>query len=54
MMVTAGSPKFKNCQILKANLGVTGFCGHVGDTQYPMIRTLDERGEAEAFNAKSN
>jgi len=41
LLVTAGSPKNKNCPILKANVGVTRFCGHVGAETYPIIRFLD-------------
>ena len=48
LFVTAGTPKHSNCQVLKASLGITGFCGHAGATAYPTIRYLDERGDSEA------
>lgn len=54
LFVTAGSPKLKNCQVLKSNLGITGFCGHPGATDYPVIRFLKDRGDAEAFGHKSH
>lgn len=44
LLVTAGAPKFGNCQILKASLGITGFCGHVGSREYKAIHELPERG----------
>lgn len=54
LFVTAGSPKHENCQVLKTKLGITGFCGHAGATNYRSIRILKERGDANAFrgNAK--
>ena len=52
LFVTAGAPKHNNCQVLKTSLGVTGFCGHVGATEYPVIRYLEERGDTTAFAAK--
>ncbi|MCG6156356.1 SMP-30/gluconolactonase/LRE family protein [Rubinisphaera margarita] len=49
LFVTAGAPKHNNCQVVITNLGVTGFCGHVGATEYPVIRFLEQRGDTEAF-----
>lgn len=49
LFVTAGVPRVKNMQVLSAKLGVTGFCGHVGATEYPVVRVLDERVDPEAF-----
>ncbi|MEM1441590.1 MAG: SMP-30/gluconolactonase/LRE family protein, partial [Verrucomicrobiota bacterium] len=45
LFVTAGAPKMENCQVLIADLDVVGFCGHVGATEYPMIRWLEEKVE---------
>ncbi|MEM1296966.1 MAG: SMP-30/gluconolactonase/LRE family protein [Verrucomicrobiota bacterium] len=42
LLVTAGAPKFANCQVLLTDLGVTGFCGHAGATEYPVLRWLEE------------
>lgn len=50
LFVTAGTPKNQNCQVLKAKLGVTGFCGHVGATVYPAISEQTERGNVERFS----
>ena len=47
LLITAGAPKFENCQLLTADLGITGFCGHSGATDYPVVRWLEELGEAE-------
>lgn len=52
LFVTAGAPKQQNCQVLKTNLGVTGFCGHVGATTYPVIRFLEQRGDTRAFSQR--
>ena len=41
LLVTAGTPKMNNCQVIKANLGIAEFPGHVGATEYPEIRDLD-------------
>ena len=35
IMITAGVPRDKNTQILTIDLGITGFCGHKGATEYP-------------------
>ncbi len=42
LLVTAGAPKFKNCQLLIARTGITGFCGHPGSNEYPVLRWLDK------------
>ena len=47
LLVTAGAPNFKNCQLLIAETEVTGFCNHPGATDYPVIRWLDDLTEAE-------
>lgn len=49
LFVTAGAPKHKNCQVLKAKTGITGFCGHVGAMKYPIIRFLDEKIDPAMF-----
>ncbi len=49
LFVTAGSPKNKNCQVMRAKTGITGFSGHSGATTYPIVRYLDQRGDVEAF-----
>ncbi len=51
LFVTAGAPKFKNCQVLKAEIGITGFCGHAGATDYPELRLLEETADPKAFVA---
>jgi len=53
LFVTAGAPKHENCQVLKAELGIIGFCGHPGATDYLEIRILDEKADAEAFAVDS-
>lgn len=52
LYVTAGVPRLDNCQILEIDLGITGFPGHVGATEYPHIRIQDYKGNAENFGAK--
>ncbi len=42
LLVTAGVPRLKNMQILKVPLGITGFPGHPGATEYPVLRILEE------------
>ena len=49
LFVTAGAPKYGNCQVIKAELGITGFCGHTGSVEYPMLRYLEERADPKAF-----
>lgn len=51
LFVTAGAPGKDNCQVVKATVGVTGFCGHVGATEYPVVRFLEQRADVEAFAA---
>ncbi len=52
LYVTAGVPRVDNCQILKIDLGITGFPGHVGATEYPHIRVQDYKGDAGNFAAR--
>lgn len=42
LLVTAGVPKKDNCAILKCDLGITGFPGHPGSSDYPSLRLLAE------------
>lgn len=49
LFVTAGVPRVDNCQVLKIDLGITGFPGHAGATEYPYIRKQDYTADAEAF-----
>ncbi len=49
LFVAAGAPKFKNCQLLKIDLGITGFPGHVGATEYPVLRMLEETADPAAL-----
>lgn len=51
LFVTAGTPKTSNCQIVKVSVGITGFCGHVGATEYPVLRVLAAIANAKAFAA---
>lgn len=51
LFITAGAPNKNNCQILKANFGITGFPGHPGATEYPEIRTLAEKADGKALAA---
>lgn len=41
LLVTAGAPKFDNCQLLLADTEITGFPGHVGGVEYPVVRWLE-------------
>lgn len=50
LLVTAGSPKTHNCQILKSDLGVIGFCGHLGSTSYPEIGFLEPLQNTALFS----
>ena len=52
IFVTCGVPKKNNCQVIKARLGIVGFPGHSGTTDYPEIRTLNEKADASAFAAR--
>lgn len=52
LFVTAGAPKFENCQVLKTDLGIEGFAGHEGAVEYPMLRFLEERADVSAFAAR--
>ena len=49
LFVTAGVPRVDNCQVLKIDLGITGFPGHVGATEYPHIKIQDYKGDVENF-----
>ena len=52
LFVTAGVPRVDNCQVLAIDLGITGFPGHVGATEYPHIRIQDYKGDVENFAAQ--
>ena len=41
LMITAGAPRLKNCSILKMNLDIQGFRGHLGETNYSMVKWLN-------------
>jgi len=47
LLVTAGAPKTKNCQLLIAETGLTGFCGHLGAVDYPVVRWLESLPESD-------
>lgn len=49
LFLTAGAPRQDNCQILRIDLGITGFPGHPGATDYPVMKELEER--AKPFKA---
>ena len=49
LLVTAGSPKQSNCQVLSAQTGIVGFPGHPGAVDYPAIRRLEVAVDLEAL-----
>lgn len=53
LFVTAGAPRLNNCQVMIAELDITGFCGHAGASDYRVVRFLDEKGNVAAFSGRS-
>jgi len=47
LFVTAGAPKTENCQVRLADIGIKGFLGHPGDTNYPILQFLDHRADPD-------
>ncbi len=49
LIVTAGSPKQSNCQVLSGQTDIVGFSGHPGAVDYPAIRRLQVAVNLEAL-----